>query len=140
MEYPEAGDMILRLGTPEDVLVAASCILTKSGTTVLEAAWTGTPMVVAYRSSWSTFAIARRLMTVRWIGLVNLILGAEVVPEFWRPPVRSADLATAIRPLLRERSAEAERQRQGFASVREALGHRNAADAVAGLSLELFRV
>lgn len=141
MKYPEAaGDVILRLGTPEDVLAASSCILTKSGTTVLEAAWAGTPMVVAYRSRWTTYAIARRLMTVRWIGLANLILEAEVVPEFWRPPLRSADLAAAVRPLLRERSAEAEDQRRGFASVREALGRRNAADTVADLSLELFRV
>jgi lipid-A-disaccharide synthase len=39
------------------------------------------PMVVAYRASPLTYAVARRVMTVRWVSLVNLIAGREVVPE-----------------------------------------------------------
>ena len=39
-------------------------------------------------------------MTVKWISLVNLILGESLVPEFWRLPVRAASVADALRPLL----------------------------------------
>lgn len=139
-QYPDPGRLWLRPGAADDILAASTCVLAKSGTTVLEAAWIGTPVVAAYRSGWTTYAVARRVMQVRWISLVNLILDEPLVPEFWTPPPSSEVLAAALRPLLLEGSPEAARQQEGFRRMRAAMGRRDAAGQVADLALELFGV
>jgi lipid A disaccharide synthetase len=77
---------------------------------------------------------------VPWISLVNLVLGQALVPEFWKPPVESQALVAALRPLLNERSPERTRQQEGFRRVRELLGSRDAAGAVAEMVLGLAGV
>ncbi|MDE2490194.1 MAG: lipid-A-disaccharide synthase, partial [Elusimicrobia bacterium] len=59
-------------------LDAALC---SSGTATLENALLGVPMVVVYKLSWPTYAIARALIRVRHIAMANLLAGREVVPE-----------------------------------------------------------
>jgi len=138
--YPEAGPLTLVPDAGDEILAASTCALVKSGTTALEAAWVGTPLVVAYRVNWPTYRLARRLLTVPWISLVNLVLGQALVPEFWKPPVESQALVAALRPLLNERSPERTRQQEGFRRVRELLGSRDAAGAVAEMVLGLAGV
>ena len=58
------------------VLRGADAALCKSGTTTLEAAVAGCPLAVAYRTSPWTYAIARRLVRIPRIGLVNVVAGA----------------------------------------------------------------
>jgi lipid-A-disaccharide synthase len=136
--YPEAGPIVVHRAGSETVLAAATAALVKSGTTTLEAACAGTPIVVAYRTPRTTYELARRLMTVQWISLVNLILGEQLVPEFWHLPVAAAPIADALRPLLTAGSREEQTQRAGLARVRERLGSRGAADRVAALALDLL--
>lgn len=136
--YPDAEMMVVHRQGSEAVLAAATAALVKSGTTTLEAACTGTPIVVAYRTSRITYEVARRAMTVKWISLVNLILGESLVPEFWRLPVRAASVADALRPLLTPADAAAGVQRAGLAKVRSQLGSAGAADRVAALALGLL--
>jgi lipid-A-disaccharide synthase len=136
--YPDPQGFLVHRGDPDLVLAASTAVLIKSGTTVLEAAWTGTPMVVAYRSPRMTYEIARHLMTVEWISLANLVLAAPLVPEFWRLPVRAAEVADALRPLLDESTQEAAAQRAGLKRVRGLLGSRGAAGRVADMVLDLL--
>ncbi len=56
-------------------------VLTASGTATLETAIIGRPMVVVYRTGWLTYMIARQLINLDSIALVNLVLNDEVVPE-----------------------------------------------------------
>ncbi len=100
-----------------DAMAAARAGLIKSGTSSLEAAVAGLPHVVAYRLNPITAALARRLIRVRHVSLVNLLCGREVVPELLQQDCTPAALAAALRPLL-EGGAAAEAQRAGF---REAL-------------------
>jgi lipid-A-disaccharide synthase len=79
---------------------ASDVALAASGTVSLELALAGVPMVIAYRVGWLTGAIASRLMTVRYITLVNLILDREAVPEFVQDRCRADLLAPAVERLL----------------------------------------
>ena len=70
------------------VLRAADAAMCKSGTTTLEAAVAGCPMVVAYRTSALTYAAARRLVRIPHIGLVNVVAGREIAREFVQDSLR----------------------------------------------------
>ena len=63
------------------LLTSADLAFVTSGTATLEAALCGSPMVVVYRTSRVSHQIARSLITVRWISLVNIVAGEEIVPE-----------------------------------------------------------
>lgn len=136
--YPDAGPIEIRRGDAVPIFSAADAALAKSGTTTLEAALAGTPMVVAYLTNPWTYVLARRLMTVEWISLVNLVAEREIVPEFWKRPVRAADLTAAIRPLLDPTNPLTAAQRAGLAEVRNRLGSPGAAERVAAIAGELL--
>jgi lipid-A-disaccharide synthase len=91
----------------------------------------GCPLVVAYRTSGWTHAIARRLVRIRHIGLVNVVAGREVAREFVQDAVVAESLAEAIRPLLRAGSPERVRLQQDLAGVAAQLGTPGAAGRVA---------
>ncbi len=63
------------------VIFESSLVLTKSGTTTIETAIIGRPMVVAYKTGLITYLIARTLVKLNNIAMVNLILKETVVPE-----------------------------------------------------------
>jgi lipid-A-disaccharide synthase len=138
-EYPGAEGIQVVRGRPETVLAGSTAALIKSGTGTLEAALAGTPMVVGYRASWSTYAIASRLMTVKQISLVNLVAGQELVPEFWHLPISAERVAQRLKPLLDPASPEHQAQRRGLAEVRRKLGDPGAAGRVVELAGELLQ-
>lgn len=137
-DYPDAGRIRVIRGRTGEVMAAATAALIKSGTATLEGALTGTPMVVAYQSSWSTYAIARRMMTVDRISLVNLVAGKDVVPEFWHRPVSASEIAAALAPLLDRSSPEHRAQLSDLASVSRQLGEPGAAERLVELAGELI--
>lgn len=100
-------------------LATASLALVASGTATLECALLGVPMVVAYRLHPFTYALARRLVKLPHVSLVNLVAGAEVVPELIQDDCTGPRLALVARQLLGE---EGERQRAQLAQVRARLG------------------
>ncbi len=121
------------------VLRAADAAMCKSGTTTLEAAVAGCPLVVAYRTSGITYALARRLVRIPHIGLVNVVAGREVAPEFVQDALRPAAVADALQPLLRVGDPTREAMLAGLADVRGALGSPGAAGRVAEMVEALAR-
>lgn len=99
-----------------DAFAASCAALTKSGTSTLELALAGVPMVVTYRVNPLTAAIARRLVTVSHAALVNLLAGRELVPELIQAACTPDRLAAAMQPLLADPGAAAQ-QRAGFAEA-----------------------
>jgi len=136
--YPRCGALRLVSGRPAACLAAADAALCKSGTTTLEAAIADTPMVIAYRVHPLTYLIGRALARVRWIGLVNLIAGREVAPEFIQRRARADLLAAALLPLLRDGDPARARQLEGLREVRSRLGSPGAAARAAELARALL--
>ena len=121
------------------VLRAVDAALCKSGTTTLEAAVAGCPLVVAYRTNAVTYAIARRVVKIPHIGLVNVVAGREVAREFVQEALEPEAVASALEPLLDHGRPERARALAGLAEVRSRLGEPGAADRVAAIASELAR-
>ncbi len=100
---------------------AADAAIAASGTVTTELALAGTPMVVAYRLGWLTYALVRPFVTVRYITLVNIILDREAVPELIQNRCTGANLAAAALSLLCDKSAAA-RQRRDLEEAMTRLG------------------
>jgi lipid-A-disaccharide synthase len=64
-----------------DLLRNATAALVTSGTATLETALFKVPEVVCYKGSWASYQIAKRIITLKYISLVNLIMDEEVVTE-----------------------------------------------------------
>ncbi|HUE77472.1 MAG TPA: lipid-A-disaccharide synthase [Longimicrobiales bacterium] len=122
------------------LLAHAHVALVKSGTTTLEAALAGVPMVIAYRTHPATFWLARRLVRVEHVGLANLVAGRRIAPELLQEEATPSALAAALLPLVDEGPARAEAL-EGVAEARAALrpeGTATAAERVADLAAELL--
>jgi lipid-A-disaccharide synthase len=138
--YPgAAGDGITVVsGRPAECFAVADAALCKSGTTTLEAAVAGTPLVVAYRMHPLSYRLARRLVRVPWIGMVNLVADRQVAPELIQGAATAEALARAVLPLLDASSAERRAQLEGLAEVRRRLGAPGAAERAAALARALL--
>ena len=119
------------------VLRAADAALCKSGTTTLEAAIADCPLVVAYRTGRISYALAKRLVKLEHIGLVNVVAGREVAQEFIQDEIVPTRIAAALVELLDQTSPVRARLLAGLADVRSRLGTAGAADRVARIASEL---
>jgi lipid-A-disaccharide synthase len=83
-------------GNSREVIYNSDLVITASGTATLETGIIGRPMVIVYKTGEITYQIARRLIELDKIGLVNLVLGEKVVPELIHhqatPPGMAAEL------------------------------------------------
>lgn len=131
--YPDAAEVVVWPGDPAVLHAAADAALCKAGTTTLEAALAGLPLVIAYRMHPVTYAAARRAVRVPYVGLVNLLAGRSVAPELLQAAATPAALGRSVLPLLDRESAAARAQRLAFAEVRDAMGPPGAARRVAEL-------
>ena len=116
-------------------LASADLAFVASGTATLEAALCGAPMVVVYRTAAATFAIARALVRLRWISLVNIVAGAEVVPELLQDDVNAARLEREGAALL-ESPERLARMREALAGVARELGPPGASERAAEAILD----
>ncbi|MEP7233663.1 MAG: lipid-A-disaccharide synthase [Ignavibacteriota bacterium] len=68
----------------------------KSGTTTLEAALMELPGVICYKTSYVSYAIAKFLITLKFIGLANIVLGKKLYPELIQSELTSANIVNAL--------------------------------------------
>lgn len=103
---PPASVRLQRTGEP----IAASAVLTSSGTMSMHCALAGLPGAIAYRTNPLTYFLARWLVNVKYIGIANLLLDEAMYPEFIQNAATPKALAEELRtccddPARRERTA-----------------------------------
>ncbi len=118
--WPVRPVIVTELADKHDAYAAAAAALTKSGTSTLELALAGVPMAVTYRVNPISAAIARRLIRVPHVAMVNLLAGRAAVPELLQRDCRPAKLAETVEHLLGDPAA-ALAQRTAFRAVAERL-------------------
>ena len=125
--FLEACDFRIRpiYGQTYTVMRAADLLITASGSATLEAGLLGTPMIIVYRVSRLTWWAGRLLVDVPCIGMVNLVAGKRVVPEFLQKDFTPERVAKATLELLRDPGALAG-IRQELEEVRGKLGEEGA--------------
>jgi len=122
-------------GKPNAVIAASDLLLIASGTATLQAALIGTPMVIVYRTAPLTYQIAKRLVTIPYVGLVNILADQEVVPELLQDRMTSENIAYEARQILEN----PERQRtmqEVFQQIGTSLGGAGASQRAAELILD----
>jgi len=117
---------------------ASDIAWTASGTATVEIALLGRPMIIMYRLSWLTYLIARWLVRVDHIGMVNLIAGERLMPELIQRDVNPERIVAETRILLDDA-----KMRTGItdklAKLRQRLGTPGAAERVAELAFSIMR-
>ncbi|MCO5236386.1 MAG: lipid-A-disaccharide synthase [Chitinophagaceae bacterium] len=88
------------LGKTYDLLLQAKAALVTSGTATLETALFGTPEVVCYKGNPISYAIAKRVIKIKYISLVNLIMDKPVVKELIQHDLTVANLKAELQDLL----------------------------------------
>ena len=83
-----------------DLLGHADAALVTSGTATLETALFKVPEVVCYKGSWASYQIAKRIITLKYISLVNLIMDKEVVTELIQDKCNAKNIRTELRKLF----------------------------------------
>ena len=121
-----------------DVLRAADVALCKSGTTTLEAAVAACPCAIVYRTSPVSFTIAKLLVRIPHIGLLNIVAGRRVAPEFVQSAFEPVRVADALMPLFDADSSERLAMLAGLDDVRSRLGSAGAAARVAKMAMEML--
>ena len=131
-----APDIEMQIGGLAEALAQATVALASTGTVTMECACFGVPTVTLYKTSWLTYEIGRRIVSVTSLTMPNLLAGEAVFPEFIQDEATGENLARAALELL-EQPQRRELMRGQLGKVIETLGPpgaaKRAAEAVAGL-------
>lgn len=123
-------------GASYEVMGSADFAIVTSGTATLETALFGTPMMVVYKTSWLTYLIGRMLVQVKNIGLVNIVAGKQIVPEFIQHRATASNLADEAMKILRDETLIVTMKAE-LGKVREKLGEIGASRRVAERILQM---
>jgi len=117
------------------LLRQARAALVASGTATVETALTGCPMVVVYKTNPITYALAKRLVRLEHVGMVNIIAGERICPEFLQRAAQPRALADALLPLLEDGDAR-RTMIENLGRVSRALGPGNGAQRAAQIVVD----
>ena len=116
-----------------EVMNAADFLLCKSGTSTLQAAIAGAPMVIVYRADSFSYILAKALAHIKWVGLPNLIAKKEIAPELLQWSATPEKIASTALFYLNN-PQKMEEMKKELALVKNSLGQKGApersADAI----------
>ena len=116
-------------GKTYDLLAHSYAALVTSGTATLETALFRIPEVVCYRGNWISYQIAKRVISLKYISLVNLIMDAPVVTELIQGALNTRNLKAELNKLLN--ADYREKLLKDYEALREKLGNEGASERTA---------
>lgn len=122
-------------GQAREILKSSDFAVICSGTATLEAAITETPFIIVYRLSKMTEILGKRLLKIKNWGLVNIIAGAEVVPELQQEEVNPENIASFILESLKSEERLNETKRNLF-ELKKMLGSADVSKRVSEILLQ----
>jgi lipid-A-disaccharide synthase len=120
-----------------DLLSHSHAALVTSGTATLETALFHIPEVVCYKGSWVSYQIAKRIITLKYISLVNLIMDREVVKELIQDELNTKNLKLELNKILSSESRAV--LLQNYADLKQKLGGQGASKKTAELIVNSFK-
>jgi len=127
----------LVVDSSQKVFERSTLVVAASGTVTLEAAISGTPMVIIYTVSPISYWVGRAMIQVKHIGLVNLIAGRMIVPELLQKEASPTRISDTVFEMLRD-SSELERIRLELLNIKDLLGGPGASERVADIALGMM--
>jgi lipid-A-disaccharide synthase len=108
-----------------DLMSYSDLLLATSGTATLESAISGTPLIVLYKTSLFTYLLAKTLVKIPNIGMVNIVAEKKIVPEFIQSEAKPERIAREMERILTDQAGY-ERIKNDLARVRDRLGEKGA--------------
>ncbi len=127
----------IQIGELPWALAESDVALASTGTVTMECAFFGVPTVTLYKTSWLTYQIAKRIVTVKSLTMPNLLAGEPVYPEFIQNEATPENLSRAALELLENAAHQAQIKAQ-LAKIIASLGEPGAAGRAATAILSLF--
>ncbi len=124
-------------GNLPQALADADAAIASTGTVTMECAFFGVPTVTLYKSSWLTYQVALRVITVKSLTMPNIMAGEDVYPEFLQNAATPENLSRAVLELLQDKSRRTKIKSQ-LAKIISSLGEPGAARRAAEAILSLF--
>ncbi len=135
---PTSGPRITLVSDARTTLHHARASIVASGTATVEAALIGNPFIVVYRVSQLTYSVAKRVVRVPYVAMVNLIAGREVVPELIQGDFTAKNVVSHMQRLLHDEAARS-RMQADLAQVSTSLhADKSPIEQVAGITVELM--
>ncbi|MBI4666940.1 MAG: lipid-A-disaccharide synthase [Nitrospinae bacterium] len=125
-------------GATWEVMNACDFLICKSGTSTLQAALAGVPMVIVYKTDMLSYVLAKSLSHTNIVGLPNIIAGKQVAPELLQGDATPQNLAGAVIPYLLD-PALRENMRETLRGIRPMLGEPGAAGRAALVITDFLR-
>lgn len=117
-----------------DLLSLSHAAIVTSGTATLETALFKVPQVVCYRANWLSYQIAKRIITLEFISLVNLIMKKEVVKELIQDDLNAKNLKVELQKLVDGSSRD--KQLLAYTELEKKLGGKGASMNTAELIIK----
>jgi lipid-A-disaccharide synthase len=122
-------------GGAHDLMQRAACGVVASGTATLEAAYFGLPYCLVYKVAWPTYLVARAVVKIEHIGLINILAGGRVVEEFIQSDAEPFQVEKSLARFLDDDAHREETRRLLLATAAKLGGpgaHLRAASAISG--------
>ncbi len=130
-------DFELVVESVAEVCSQCSFVIAASGTVTLEVAITGTPMIIIYKVSPLSYRLGKIMISVKNIGLVNLIAGREIVPELLQNKASPENVADTAVAMLNDPPG-LERMSNKLYGIKDLLGGPGASERVADIALSML--
>jgi lipid-A-disaccharide synthase len=136
-QYSSTLEIEIIKGSVSEVFRKSRMLVAASGTVTLEAALHGIPTVIVYKVSPLSYWLGKRLIKVKHIGIANLIVQKELLPELIQDNASPQTIAETVIAMISDQERLSQMEKE-LSSIRDLLGGAGASDRVARIALNLI--